>query len=692
MSLSIISPSNIEKEMQSLISIYNSIENTESIIFNSGAGAGKTYALIESLRYVIRNYEKSLKKHNQQIICITYTNVATREVKERLGNSDIVLVSTIHERIWGLIKQYQKELVEIHKEKLIEEISILQNKIITNKEFEKYLELDDAKKEKFKRIMLENKELFYQNYNVKAAEFKMAFQTLLEDFSEILKNVSNFRKIINTIYKLERNLVCLENINLNKKEYKFVEYTFNYNNDQLHNMKISHDTLLEYGQKIFEKYDTLKQIVIDKYPFVFIDEYQDTNEKIVSIMSSLDNYAKKIGHKLFIGYFGDTAQNIYDDGVGSKINDIHIGLKPINKEFNRRSTKEVIGVINHIRNDNIKQVSIYNDCGGGSIKFYKGAQENVSDFINKYVHEWNISSANKLHCLVLTNKVVAEFSGFKNIYEAFRETGKYKGINYNQLNTELLNNDLSKLGEVPKLLFSIIKLHKDILNNKTPVLEILSKKSLFDKLNIEDLRKLINLLKQIKGKTLGEYITSISAFYTSVNNEIYEKIMDLTFGYKITSCEIFKNFLLEKLFNDITDENLDYANKIIQQLLDIEMNEYELWYKFIIDKQEENINYHTYHGTKGREFDNVIIIMENAFGKTRDYFSFFFKNLSDSSLLQGAEKYLYEKVKNLLYVSCSRAIKNLRVFYLDEISNFESGIENIFGQIYSYNCEDRSSI
>jgi DNA helicase-2/ATP-dependent DNA helicase PcrA len=452
-------------------------------------------------------------------------------------------------------------------------------------------------------------------------------------------------------------------------------------------MKISHDTLLEYGLIIVEKYDTLKQIVIDKYPFVFIDEYQDTNEKIVLIMSTLENYAKKIVHKFFIGYFGDTAQNIYDDGVGSKINDIHIGLKPINKEFNRRSTKEVISVINVIRNDNLKQVSIYDDCGGGSIKFYKGAPENVKDFINKYVLEWEISSENKLHCLVLTNKVVAEYSGFKNIYEAFKETDKYKGINYNQLNTELLSNDLSKLGEIPKLLFNIIKLHNNLVDNKTPVIEILPKKSLLDDMNIEDLRKLINILKQNKGKTLGEYVTSISACYTSVNNEIYEKVMDWTFNFKITSCEIFNNFLLEKLFNDITDDNNDYAKEIIQKLLEIEMDEYELWYKFIIDKQVDKIIYHTYHGTKGLEFDNVIIIMENAFGKNRDYFSFFFKNFSEPAMLEGDEKQLYEKVKNLLYVSCSRAVKNLRVLYIDDISNFESGIEEIFGQICSYNIK-----
>jgi DNA helicase-2/ATP-dependent DNA helicase PcrA len=657
------------------------MDNNKSIIFNSGAGAGKTYALIESLKYVIRNYEKKLKKHNQKIICITYTNVATREVKERLGNTDLVLVSTIHERIWELTKDYQKELVEIHKEKLCEEISMLEQKLIIGKEYEKYQELNESKKEKFKKIMLEYRELFYQNYSAKAAELKKEFHIILDEFPEILKNVTHFRKTVNTIYTIDKFNKCYVNMNLNNKEYKTVEYTSNYNHDRLHKMQISHDTLLEYGLKIIEKYDLLKQIIIDQYPFVFIDEYQDSDEKIVLIMSYLENYAKKIGHKWFIGYFGDSSQNIYDGGVGGKIADIHTGLNPINKEFNRRSTKEIIEVINKLRSDNIEQISIYDDCKGGSVKFYKGTQEDVQDFIDRYIYEWEITQKKQLHCLVLTNKLVADYSGFKNLYEAFTKTDRYGGMNYNQLNTELLSNDSSKLGEVPKLLFNITRLHNNLCNNKTPVIDISPKESLFEDMSIEDLRRLIIQLKQIKGKTLDECIKSIETYYSKVNNEKYRIIMDWIFGFKNITSELFENHLIEKLFNNISDNDLDRAKATVKRLLKIDMYEFQLWYKFITDKQEEKVVYHTYHGTKGREFDNVIIIMENAFGRTKDYFNFYFENFMDSNELEDNDKLKYGRIQNLLYVSCSRAIKNLRVLYLDDTTDFERGIEEIFGQV-----------
>ncbi|WP_424474910.1 UvrD-helicase domain-containing protein [Oceanobacillus kimchii] len=684
MSLSKISPSNREKELETLHSIFDSINKSESTIFNSGAGAGKTYALIESLKFVIRNYEARLKKNNQKIICITYTNVATTEVKERLGNTDLVLVSTIHERIWALIKSYQKELVEIHKEKIQEEISKLKHKLETGKEYKEFQKLDDEQKDYFKKIMIDNNELYYQNFNLKAKDLKEKFKILLSDFATILRNVSHFKKIVSTIYNLEKLSECCDNILLNKKEYSCVEYNSIYNSDQLHKMRISHDTLLNYGLKIIEKYDLLKQIIIDKYPFIFIDEYQDTDEKIVLIMSILENYAKKIGHEIFMGYFGDTAQNIYDDGIGSKITEVHLGLKPINKEFNRRSTKEVLKVINNIRNDKIKQKSIYDDCEGGSVQFFKGTPNDVKDFIETYIYEWDINQKNKLHCLVLTNKIVAEYSGFENIYTTFKETDKYKGFNYNQLNTELLSNDFSKLGEIPKLLFNILRLYDNLADKLTPVIDISPQVNLFDDMKLEDLMKLIKTLKQIKGNTLGEIIEKISNIYAECNEEDFKKLMDWVMGGENITYELFKIHLIEKLFNNKSDEDIEHANVVIDNLLRISMEEYKRWYKFIVEKQDEEVIYHTFHGTKGREFDNVIIIMGNTFGRDRNYFNYFFQNSMKSTELEGEDKKKFETIKNLLYVSCSRAIKNLRILYIDDITNFESEVSEIFGEVNEY--------
>lgn len=685
MSLSIISPSNLEKENQSLYSIFDSIAKNQSMIFNSGAGAGKTYALIESLKYVISKYGKKLKEHNQKIICITYTNVATEEIKERLGNTELVLISTIHERIWGLIKGYKKELMQIHKEKLNEDISSFEKMLEEN---HKYQELGSEEKERFIKLMLDNKDLFHQNYSESAKEFRNIFQLILEGFHGMLSNVADFKKIVSIIYKIDDYARCCESIELKKSEYKRVVYNPAFNRDSLHKMRISHDTLLEYGLKIIENYDLLKQIIIDKYPYVFIDEYQDTDEKVVVTMNYLQNYAKVISHNFFIGYFGDTAQNIYTKGVGRYITELHSNLIPIDKEFNRRSTIEIIELINRIRNDGYKQVSIYDDCAGGNVGFYTGNQNDINNFVNKYKIKWRINEVNRMHCFVLTNETVAKYSGFENIYNTFKQTKKYSGINFEQLNTELLSNDQLKLGEIPSLIFKIVKLKNNLNSGQTPIINILQK-SIYEGMNVSDIRRLIKTLKKNEGMTLGEYIKSISLSYLIEKGGEYKELINSVFDFEKVSFELFKEHLINKLFPNILEGEQEIANETINKVLDINLSEYESWYKYILNIHNGEIVYHTYHGTKGLEFENVIIIMGNSFGRINDYFKFFFENYSDSQTLVDSKKDKFEQIKNLLYVSCSRAIKNLRILYIDDITDFKSNIEKIFGQIDQFNNAEK---
>ena len=102
-----------DDEKKIIEQLISSIADKENLVFNAGAGAGKTYALIECLKYICREKRDMLEYHNQKAICITYANVAANEIKSRLGNTDLVLISTIHERLWDIIKDYQDELLFI---------------------------------------------------------------------------------------------------------------------------------------------------------------------------------------------------------------------------------------------------------------------------------------------------------------------------------------------------------------------------------------------------------------------------------------------------------------------------------------------------------------------------------------------------------------------------------------------------
>jgi DNA helicase-2/ATP-dependent DNA helicase PcrA len=681
MSLSIVSSEKIDEENKIQENIFEAIDKNENIIFSSGAGSGKTYSLIESLKYIINKHGLRLKEHNQNIICITYTNVATEEVKERLGNSDLVKVSTIHERIWELIKDYQNELVVIHQAKLVEEINLLNYKLINDDKFGKFQALTEAQKISFTELMISKKDIFYKSHDDNAGAFRNIFKDLLHNYPDIVKNVAHFKSLVNTIYTVENYTSCLRYIDTNKKGYNKVVYNAAYNIDQLHWMRISHDTLLEYGLNIIKKYKPLQQIIIDKYPYFLIDEYQDTDKQVIEIMSLLSKYSGEIKHEFFCGYFGDPAQNIYDTGVGKNIKEFHPNLKNINKLFNRRSTKEVIEVINTIRNDDIVQESIYDDSSGGSVKFYTGNKDESDSFIEKHIKEWNISIENKLHCFVLTNKSVAAYSGFSNVYSFFANTKKYKvGLGYKQINTELLSDDKSKLSEIPILLFRILEFRNKLLQKGTSVNEIIDL-DIYGDMDIGSLRKFIDLVKEIDGTTLGEFINKIKQTYDETDSVKYQLLINKIFDFEGFPSKSFVSYILECLYPNIKDEELDQAETTIDDFLNINLNEFNLWYKYILKEVDSEIVYHTYHGTKGLEYDNVIILMENAFGTNRKYFNSYFMELASKREIPEAYIEKFEQTKNLLYVACSRAIKNLRVLYLDDISEFKDGVEEIFSKV-----------
>lgn len=679
MSLTQESQEAIQEEKQIKQDIFGAIESYQNIIFNAGAGAGKTYSLIESLKYIIKNKAEKLTYHNQNIICITYTNVATNEIKERLGNTKLVKVSTIHERLWDLISSYRKQLVEIHIEKLNEELEIIQSELDTEVKFKAYRDIHD--KDTFIDLMIAYKNIYYQNKDKNAAGFKTAIKDFLnEEFHGLLGNVSNFNSLIGKLYKIKNYQICLEKIE--QGEYKKVVYDARYNNDRLHKMMISHDTLLEYAYSLIDRYDMVKQIIIDKYPFILVDEYQDTAEKVIQILKLLDNHSQQINHNLFIGYFGDTAQNIYDTGVGKRIFELHTGLTTIDKKFNRRSTNEIIQVINTIRNDTINQVSIYSDADGGSVVFYHGGQDSIDDFISHYQAEWEINQNNKLHCLVLTNELVAKYNKFENIYQKLKSTPYYK-TNWKNVTTEILSHDLSKLGEIPNLLYRLVDFKQKIENPKTPIIDILSEKT-YKHLTFTKLQELIVLLRSINESSVKDFVTSMLRIYSETEIQNFQRVIEELLDLEVVTIESLIDHMLNRLFPNVEEDAIESARQTIYELFEVDYEEYIAWFEFVNKIENKEIIYHTYHGTKGEEYENVVIVMQNKFGFDSNKFPYYFSNYSNESNLTGDNLEKFINTKNLLYVSCSRAIKNLRILYIDEITDFRNGIEAVFGDIYEY--------
>ncbi len=78
-------------------------------LLSGGAGSGKTYTLVETIRALTQLEPSS------RIACITYTNVAANDIRERADSSRL-WVSTIHDFMWEHIKRHQNELKNVLRE------------------------------------------------------------------------------------------------------------------------------------------------------------------------------------------------------------------------------------------------------------------------------------------------------------------------------------------------------------------------------------------------------------------------------------------------------------------------------------------------------------------------------------------------------------------------------------------------
>lgn len=119
--------------------------------------------------------------------------------------------------------------------------------------------------------------------------------------------------------------------------------------------------------------------------------------------------------------------------------------------------------------------------------------------------------------------------------------------------------------------------------------------------------------------------------------------------------------------------------KKIEELLTINMSEYVKWYYYVKRKESKEVIYHTYHGTKGLEFENVLIVLEDGFGTSREDKTFIQKFFEEyPELKAGKSLKEYEKARNLLYVAVTRARKNLEVMYTGDSEKVRQVVADIF--------------
>lgn len=666
-----ISPENRQLELDIQQEINECLDNFESFCFDAGAGAGKTYALQKSIEHILKTRGENLKLSNQKILCITYTNAAKNEILDRLGKNTSVVVSTIHEFLWGFIAIQQELLTEEHKKKIREELSGIEQKISENSlsshvnqiEFQKVICNEDFLK------------VFYNTPSSPAVDFKAAILAYSDYFEKygLLKNISKFRSLvshINNKYRLEIALMEIEN----KKSRKII-YNPIRNKDKLENYVISHDTLLLYCKNIITSHNLLKRLFSDRYPYILVDEYQDTDEKVVAIINSIREYSNS-KKNLVVGFFGDSLQNIYGSGIG--VLPKKEEYKSIEKIFNRRSSKQIVELIEKIRNDNFGQKSIYSDFDNGSYNFYIAGEDfNLNTFLQEN------SLTNNTSCLLMKNDDISKARGFDEILSVLKKFPRFSGTSYENVTNEFLQQNLQHMGwflrEILTFIDFILKAGDDNSTVREIVQFLTSYKST---LTFAEMKQFISSSRKINLSTLtiSECLDDIVNILGRISGE---DILRKIFAIDDTVDNILLNIKNRAYdyfyyFQD-SEEEIGREMSVIDEFFNLDVSQFIKWYNYIFDDlKNKGISYYTLHGSKGLEFDNVVVVLQDKFARKIDYCKYFFKNYNSTTF----EDNRFQEIRNLLYVACSRAKINLHVIYISDIQeDILENIESIFGEI-----------
>ncbi|EHN70050.1 UvrD-helicase domain-containing protein [Aliivibrio fischeri] len=100
-----------------------------AFIMVAGAGSGKTTSLIKALDYLKNEYGSDYRSQCKKIACITYTEVAVKEILEDLGESELFHISTIHSFLWAVIRPFKTDVVNWMVREINEKIIKAQDRI-----------------------------------------------------------------------------------------------------------------------------------------------------------------------------------------------------------------------------------------------------------------------------------------------------------------------------------------------------------------------------------------------------------------------------------------------------------------------------------------------------------------------------------------------------------------------------------
>lgn len=352
----------------------------------AGAGSGKTKVLTHKIAYLLS--EKNVKPWN--ILSITFTNKAANEMKQRVEK----LVGEASQEMW--LGTFHSICVRILR-RFIDRIGFDTTFLIFDSTDQRTLV-----KECIKSIGLDDK--LFTDRSV-LSEISNGKNDMLEPKAYQVKYNGDFRKEkIGEVYEL-------------------------YQKKLKENNALDFDDIINYTIKILTENPDVLEYYTEKFKYVLVDEYQDTNKAQFMLVSIL---ASKYGN---ITVVGDNDQGIYSFRGADITNILNFekdfpGSKIVKLEQNYRCTGNILKAANAVikNNENKYDKKLWTENEEGKLPcIYKAEDEyDEASYIVKQINMLKMEEYLKLSDFVILYRMNSQSRAIEDIFR--RENIPYKII------------------------------------------------------------------------------------------------------------------------------------------------------------------------------------------------------------------------------------------------------------------------
>lgn len=568
----------------------------------AGAGSGKTKVLTSRIANLIEN---GISPYN--ILAITFTNKAAKEMRDRVfkligSSANNIQISTFHSLGLKLLKENYSLLGYERNFTIIDSDDVL-----------------------------------------------TIIKKIMKDLN-LSKDYYNPRELRNKISSAKNEMMGIDAFSKVEFDHNVVEVYKRYINKLKNGNSVDFDDLLILPIKLFKNYPNVLEEYQDKYKYILIDEYQDTNEAQYVLSKLLSSKYRNI----FV--VGDNDQAIYAFRGANYKNILNFEkdypeTKTILLEENYRSTKTILNAANSVIKNNRerKNKNLWsNNDDGSKIKYRVVSNEKeeasfvgneIKELLSKGIKEEDIAILYRTNA---QSRVVEEEMLKKNI--KYRVVGSFYFYNRKEIKDllcylRLINNHKDDIS-----LLRVINTPKRGMGEKTidNLTDIATS-------NGTSIYEAISSGKELEFKNLIEELTKDSE--TLSLTELIDNILDKS-GIKkeLASSKLLEDEIRLENLNEFKSITKSYEEEYGSATLNDFLDEISLVSDMTEHQDGSNrVSLMTVHSVKGLEFDYVFIV-----GMEEGIFPHY------NAINDGGNSAIEEE-RRLCYVAITRAKKELYI-------------------------------